>query len=440
MISKVLLAIGIAFFLFVTILIIILKTSKCKPHCSGVYCNESDGCGGTCSCQPNGVCQSNGVCCYPNCQGLACGPDGCGGTCANKCNAVPNGQCMANSQCGSGPGCPPGECMSIKGVCIPANICCYSQDCNGVYCGPNGCGGNCSCQSGSTCSSATGPGVCVNSGTAGWVYSISDSDSVQRTNVADPISCAGWTPSNLLLNLQNFPCQDDEDCPYLQQCITGPNGKFCDRNNIFQYWHYDPTDPSGFNCTKILAGSTVCGVQKPGAAGFDIIGNVGPDSLKCGSGNSCIISPSCPESGPGSCCPETWTTQGTSANCVDSTGKTQCCLNNPALSGYSECLSSGYKDCSTLTNVWWKGDKAEITSACDTNVTGSNIPVNNQTMNSFESPCVGLSPFDKCVGSGYSGLCRTCTDGNLRCFPEKMCVNKYSAAGPNGVCSSQNVC
>lgn len=452
--KKILLAVLVSIILMGIIFVIALKTRKCKPHCNGIYCNgpnAKDGCGGKCGCKEGGVCQRNGICCYPNCQGLNCGPDGCGGSCENTCNALPNGRCMSSSQC-SGEICPPGQClsatgscvskpgycMSTKGICIPANICCYAQDCNGVYCGPNGCGGTCSCQSGSTCSSSTGPGVCVNSGTPGWTYSVFDSDSVQRTNTSDPISCASWIPSNLILNLQNFPCQDDSDCPYLQQCITGPNGKFCDRNNIFQYWYYDPTDPSGYNCTKVLAGSTVCGVKKPGASGFDVIGNVGPDKTICG--QSCTIEPSCPPSGPGSCCPETWTPQGSTANCVDATGKTQCCLNNPSLSGYTACIAAGYKDCANLTNVWWKGNKAEITNGCDSDVTGAPLPVNNQTMSSFESPCIGLSPFDKCTGPGYSGFCRTCTDGNLRCFPEKMCVNKYSSAGPNGTCSSASVC
>ena len=318
---------------------------------------------------------------------------------------------------------------------MAADICCYSQDCNNVYCGPDGCGGTCGCQNGSTCSSSS---VCANSGTPGWIYSVYDSDSVQKTNTTDPLSCASWVPENLILNLKNFPCQTDNDCPYLQQCKTGSNGKFCDQNNIFQYWYYDPTDPSGNNCTKILAGSTVCGVQKSGTAGFDVIGNKGPDKAPCG--HQCTISQLCPSSGINSCCPETWTLQGKNANCIDSTGKTQCCLNNPSVSGYSDCISDGYKDCAAMTNVWWRGNLAEITNVCDSEVLGSNLPVNRQTMDNFIDPCTRLSPYDACTGLGYSGICRSCIDGKLRCFPERICVNSHVSAGPNGVCSSQSVC
>jgi len=452
-VKKILLAVIVAFILLGVIIAIALKSHRCKPHCSGVYCKSGDGCGGTCGCKEGGICQDNGVCCYPNCKGLACGPDGCGGTCSNQCNAVPNGSCVPNKQCDgcpdmqclingvcvSGTGCcPSGECKSTSGICIPSHSCCYAQDCNNVYCGPDGCGKVCGCQSGAKCSSATGPGICVNSGTPNWVYTVSDSNSVQRTNANNALECASWSPKNMISNLQNFPCQNDSDCPYLQQCITGPNGKFCDRNNIYQYWYYDPADPSGKNCTKILAGSTVCGVQKSGTAGFDILGNMGPDKAICST--SCTINQACPSSGPGSCCPETWTPQGGTAECVDSSSKTQCCLNNPSLSGYAECISSGYKDCSTLTDAWWRGDLAEITAACDPSVSGTTLPVNPQTMDNFLAPCRGLSPYDKCSGQGYAGFCRSCTDGKLRCFPEKMCVNKFSSAGPNGTCSSQSVC
>jgi hypothetical protein len=116
-----------------------------------------------------------------------------------------------------------------------------------------------------------------------------------------------------------------------------------------------------------------------------------------------------------------------------------CCLNNPEFPGYQDCIADGYKDCSTLP-TWWKGDSAEITSVCDSSVSGSPQPVNKNTLNSYIAPCTGKSPYDKCQGSGYSGYCRSCMDGNLRCFPEKMCVNNYLASGSNGTCSSQSVC
>ena len=94
----------------------------CVPDCEGLECGW-DGCGGSCGdCIPGASCEA-GTCCVPDCAGKHCGPDGCGGVC--------------------------GECPG-GGVCSGGNCC--TPDCLGKDCGPDGCGGWCGlCDAGSLC-------------------------------------------------------------------------------------------------------------------------------------------------------------------------------------------------------------------------------------------------------------------------------------------------
>lgn len=87
-----------------------------EPNCIGVECGD-DGCGGACGTCP-GLQQAcvNGECvCVPGCDGKECGGDGCGGTCG--------GECPLGLSCYEG-------------------LCCEPQ-CEGKDCGDDGCGGNC---------------------------------------------------------------------------------------------------------------------------------------------------------------------------------------------------------------------------------------------------------------------------------------------------------
>lgn len=117
-------------------------TGVCTPNCYGVQCG-SDGCGGSCgTCQPGQACV-NGLCsggCVPQCTTAdgtpkVCGPNGCGG------------------QCGS---CPPGtQCLVAQGICQQTCV----PSCAGKQCGGDGCGGSCgTCNAGYTCSST---GHCI---------------------------------------------------------------------------------------------------------------------------------------------------------------------------------------------------------------------------------------------------------------------------------------
>ncbi|GEM_PF-6865706 len=71
--------------------------------------------------------------CLPSCDGLACGPDGCGGSC--------------------------GLCPTSKPQCILGQCKACQPFCSGMECGPNGCGGSCgSCPQGFQCSQG---GLCL---------------------------------------------------------------------------------------------------------------------------------------------------------------------------------------------------------------------------------------------------------------------------------------
>ncbi len=68
----------------------------CMPDCAGMQCGD-DGCGGSCGTCPGlqDVCQA-GVCsCTPACVGKSCGDDGCGGS----CGSCPGGQQCLDGAC-----------------------------------------------------------------------------------------------------------------------------------------------------------------------------------------------------------------------------------------------------------------------------------------------------------------------------------------------------
>ena len=142
----------------------------CEPQCDGLSCGP-DGCGGVCgTCSETSMCdegQCVGDTCVPKCDGKKCGDDGCGGLCGS---------------CDSGYACVSGKCL--KTVCNPdcTNKVCGFDGCNGVCgtcngydmcqdgqcvacvprcgdrtCGGDGCGGSCgTCAEQSTCNDATG--------------------------------------------------------------------------------------------------------------------------------------------------------------------------------------------------------------------------------------------------------------------------------------------
>jgi hypothetical protein len=144
-------------------------TDTCQPQCEGP-CGD-DGCGGQCDGCPEGMtCNQDGLCCDAQgaCQGVmdcdsdadcvepqTCGPDGlCQTGCTPNCDGMVCGDDGCGGHCGV---CLFGSCNDGVCVCTP--------DCAGKECGNDGCGGICnscdtsageSCWSGD-CLAACGP-------------------------------------------------------------------------------------------------------------------------------------------------------------------------------------------------------------------------------------------------------------------------------------------
>lgn len=112
--------------------------APCTTNCSRLSCGESDGCNGICPC-PTGVCLNN-TCCPPNCSGLLCGSDGCGGSC---------GLCSATEDCLAG-SCVvrPLPNITYNETELPSNSSDSCEpNCSTAACGgDDSCGGTCQCE------------------------------------------------------------------------------------------------------------------------------------------------------------------------------------------------------------------------------------------------------------------------------------------------------
>jgi hypothetical protein len=114
-------------------------------------------CGG---CAANETCQGGSCVCLPNCDGKACGNDGCGGACGDCAGSetCDHGTCRCQPQC-DGKTCGPDGCGGMCGSCGTNELCdggsCLCRpDCGTKVCGGVGCGGSCgSCtdQGAATC-------------------------------------------------------------------------------------------------------------------------------------------------------------------------------------------------------------------------------------------------------------------------------------------------
>ena len=111
----------------------------CTPACEGLECGP-DGCGGSCGvCVEPLACDSAGRCAEP--PGTPGGSEGCTETCAE-----------AGFECGEICGVPCGTCPGEGSSCVDG-LCACSPTCNASLCGrPDGCGGSCGpCPSAQSC-------------------------------------------------------------------------------------------------------------------------------------------------------------------------------------------------------------------------------------------------------------------------------------------------
>jgi hypothetical protein len=124
----------------------------CEPQCEGLVCG-GDGCGGNC-----GECEGAqdeclaGLCvCQPDCDDISCGDDGCGGSCG-LCGGdqmlCVEGACVCQPECGGmecgSDGCNGtcGKCGGLQDQCIEG-ACVCQPFCTDKNCGSDGCNGVC---------------------------------------------------------------------------------------------------------------------------------------------------------------------------------------------------------------------------------------------------------------------------------------------------------
>ncbi|MGK0361790.1 MAG: hypothetical protein ACI9U2_004108 [Bradymonadia bacterium] len=128
------------------------QCAGCAPQCDGRACGD-DGCGGSCGACGDAACV-DGLCaveCMPTCDGRLCGTDGCGGNCGvcndnQACDAA--GQCVAppeacgDAQCGDGEDC--STCAQDCGDCCGDGRCAAVENCTA-------CAADCACPDGERC-------------------------------------------------------------------------------------------------------------------------------------------------------------------------------------------------------------------------------------------------------------------------------------------------
>lgn len=141
------------------------ECAACVPQCEGRACGD-DGCGGVCGACDDGVECVAGRCdvpCAPTCDGRDCGGDGCGGVC---------GMCEDEQVCTAGGACndPPASCGDA--VCDPDEDCSTCPADCGQCCGDGACvagvgedcstcPADCGCGEGEACDERQCVPVCV---------------------------------------------------------------------------------------------------------------------------------------------------------------------------------------------------------------------------------------------------------------------------------------
>lgn len=135
--------------------------APCRPMCDGLQCGP-DGCGGSCGgCADGQACGAAGVCAPEPamCGDNVCDADEDCATCAADC-----GDCCGDDVCGAGENCVTCEADCACGdgdLCDAASRQCRAEfcepDCGARQCGPDGCGGTCGrCGGGRLCDPDTG--------------------------------------------------------------------------------------------------------------------------------------------------------------------------------------------------------------------------------------------------------------------------------------------
>jgi len=356
----------------------------CVPECDGLQCGP-DGCGGTCGVCPNGVPCQNGLCvCTPACQGKQCGDDGCGGTC--------------------------GTCTEAGATCVEG-ICTFCEPkCAGKECGPDTCGGSCgSCSNGEICLDT---GLCGIEGPVNECPGIFDcinacdpTDTACQQNCMNEASMDAQMAFNGVIQCLDtngyWDCAEGDDaclteasnkceteltacfhgnltCAEMYNCLNScPNdetgqecGSDCIGNGSIEgqaIWNdfIDCLDANGyFDCTE---GDEACYQTAWDACQTEFEACIPPGTASCVEMYLCVIQ--CQDSA----CSQECLASGTSEaqglwndfiNCIDSKGYFECAEGDDA------CMQAAWDQCNTEFTACAHGEKTckevfECLNACN---------------------------------------------------------------------------
>jgi len=331
--------------------------------------------------------------CSPNCVGLECGDDGCGGECGNcqDGQSCAQGVCASQNGCGDG-NCEPGETLES----CPEDCICVAK-CQDKTCGNDGCGGSC--------------GTCTRD-------QVCDAGQCVETCVGTCVS-KGWECGEVCGETCG-QCPTQHFCDE-GICICSPN---CGDNECGQdgCGGYCGACPSSDEC---IQGQCVC---QPGCQGKDC----GQDGCG-GSCGQCIDGTVC----DGGQCVETCTSSCASKGweCGEVCGVPcgTCDAQEVCIEG--QCLCQ--PDC--LGKACGADGCGGVCGICS----GQNMCVDGQCV--CQPACVGK----ECGSDGCGGLCgmcfgqEQCVNGQCVCQPD--CLGKNCGSdGCGGICGtclgSEEVC
>jgi hypothetical protein len=304
--------------------------------------------------------------CSPNCTGLCCGDDGCGGTCPDNC---PTGYfCDTDCACKEDVECTTDqECVNLYGANYTCNLvskeCECNANCSGKCCGDDGCGATCpdNCTAPMTCNTTT----CACEG-------CTDDSQCGATECCINGTCTAMACGTLecgpdpVCGKECGPCQDPLCCEN-GACTTCPTIQLC---------------PSGQECTQVgSSGSMGCVIP--------------PSTVPPGNETDCADD-GCDGNYLCYCQDETCSASQCVENCGECTGTSTCQEVTPSLAGYMGCLEAG------------GGIPADAQFGC-----GQTTPCNgNATCWCTEATCTDAN--NVCIANCSTD--RTpCTDNDTRC-------------------------
>ena len=272
--------------------------------CILMYCDPADpGCfeqvafGGPCSKELD-MCLSGT--CTPQCENKQCGADGCGGSCG-VCK--PGTQCSASGQCLS-TACKPGQVKcdanvvlgcGADGTWVPLQKCAADQKCvngqcvtgcapkcDGVECGPDGCGGSCGiCPDGVACTGGfcapPATGSCVDIVTCGVGCKLSDEACFKECAIQA-------TPDGQGIYSKLLSCVQD---------VCGPGTPIHPQAPCSLEAMQGPCADIAAYCQEQGGCTPQCAGQECGSDGCGGTCGFCPPGLQCGDQGFCIPSGSC---------------------------------------------------------------------------------------------------------------------------------------------------